>query len=525
MVKGRCAAFGFRLTLCQNTQNLHRHNTLYRFLMTGSLLLLAVFQIYWLRKVYREQEEILRHQSENVFIQTVRDLQDSLIQRKIVFMEEDPRRSTRRVIPPNFRFESNPKPPKGSTMVVVRMDSVTFVHRDTFPEKRPVNFFLQRSPKDERFRRTFGLRRGISLALSKIPKGANAMFELSDDTIPREQLIKRYKSQLVKNDIPLSFQVNTIDSLPDEMRSEGIVHFAPASIPPHQFYRLSLLDYQWFLLKRMIPQMVFGLFLLLFTGITFWIIFRSLRQQQQLTKLKNDFISNITHELKTPIATVSVALEALKDFNALNNPERTREYIDISQHEMQRLSMLVDRVLKMSMFESQTLQIHPEPFNLKGAIQKILESLSLQFEKSRAKVNFSTDGKDFQIEADPIHLTNVVYNLLDNALKYSKTEPQIDISLAEQNGTLTLSVKDQGIGIPKEYQGKVFDQFFRVPNGDRHNVKGYGLGLSYVAGVIQQHGGQIILDSEPDKGTRFTVFLPKGRGQSVISSQLSATGV
>lgn len=478
--------------------------------MTGSLLLLAVFQVYWLRKVYQEQEEILRHQSENVFIQTVRDLQDSLIQRKIVFMEEDPRRATRTLIPPNFRFESKATPPKGSTMVVVRMDSVTFVHRDTFPEKRPVNFFLQRrSPKDERFRRTFGLRRGISLALSKIPKGANAMFELSDDTIPREQLINRYKSQLIKNELPLSFRVSTVDSLPDEMRSEGIVHFAPASIPPHQFYRLSLEGYQWFLLKRMTPQMVFGLFLLLFTGVTFWIIFRSLRQQQQLTKLKNDFISNITHELKTPIATVSVALEALKDFNALNNPERTREYIDISQHEMQRLSMLVDRVLKMSMFESQTLQIHPEPFNMQGAIQKILESLSLQFEKNRAKVNFTTEGQDFQIEADPIHLTNVVYNLLDNALKYSKAEPKIDISLAEQNGTLTLSVKDQGIGIPKEYQGKVFDQFFRVPNGDRHNVKGYGLGLSYVAGVIQQHGGQIILDSEVDKGTRFTVFLPR----------------
>lgn len=478
--------------------------------MAGSLLLLAVFQIYWLRKVYQEQESILRHQSENVFIQTVRDLQDSLIQRKIVFMEADPQRSFRRIMEPNFRFESkSPPPTKPSTMVVVRMDSVTFVHRDTFPEKRPINFYLNHRPKDERFRRTFGMRRGISLALSKIPKGANAMFELSDDTIPKDQLTKRYKSQLLKSDLPLNFSVTKLDSLPDEMPHEGIVHFAPASIPPLQFYRLAIEDYQWFLLKRMTPQMIFGLFLLLFTGITFWVIFRSLRQQQQLTKLKNDFISNITHELKTPIATVSVALEALKDFNALNNPQRTREYIDISQHEMQRLSMLVDRVLKMSMFESQTLQIQPEPFNLKGAIQKILESLSLQFEKNRAKVNFTTEGQDFQIEADPIHLTNVVYNLLDNALKYSKEEPRIDIALAEHNGTLTLSVKDQGIGIPKEYQGKVFDQFFRVPNGDRHNVKGYGLGLSYVAGVIQQHGGQIILDSELNKGTRFTVFLPR----------------
>ncbi|WP_148270111.1 sensor histidine kinase [Haliscomenobacter hydrossis] len=489
---------------------MYKNNTLYRALMGGSLLLLAVFQIYWLNKVYQEQEDLLRHQSENVFIQTVRDLQDSLIQRKIVFMEEDPKRSIKQVIPPNFQFEpKTPPSSRPSTMVVVRMDSVTFVHRDTHPEKRPINFYLRRQPKDDRIRRSFGLRRGIGLALSKIPKGTDAMFELSDDTIPKDQLIQRYQNQLKKNDLPLAFSVTKIDSLPDEMSKEGIVHFAPAGIPPFQFYRLAMEDYQWFLLKRMTPQMIFGLFLLLFTGLTFWVIFRSLRQQQQLTRLKNDFISNITHELKTPIATVSVALEALKDFNALNNPQRTREYIDISQHEMQRLSMLVDRVLKMSMFESQTLQIQREPLNLKSAIQKILESLSLQFEKQRAKVSFTTEGNDFQLNADPIHLTNVVYNLLDNALKYSKEEPKIDIALTEHNGTLTFSVKDQGIGIPKEYQGKVFDQFFRVPHGDKHNVKGYGLGLSYVAGVIQQHGGQIMLDSEPDKGTRFTVFLPR----------------
>jgi signal transduction histidine kinase len=342
-----------------------------------------------------------------------------------------------------------------------------------------------------------------------LPKGVNAIFKLADDSIPQQALAAKYHSQLLKSELPLSFNLSKIDSLPEELPRDGIVHFAPASIPPVQFYQLSINDYRWFLLQRMTPQMIFGLFLLLFTGLSFGLIFRSLRQQQQLTRLKNDFISNITHELKTPIATVSVALEALKDFNALNNPQRTREYIDISQHEMQRLSMLVDRVLKMSMFESQTLQIQTETFNLKTVIQKILESLSLQFEKNKAVVNFSTEGEDFQIEADPIHLTNVVYNLLDNALKYSKKEPKIDIALAEHNCTLTLSVQDHGIGIAKEYQGKVFDQFFRVPHGDTHNVKGYGLGLSYVAGVIQQHKGQIILDSEVDKGTRFTVFLPR----------------
>jgi signal transduction histidine kinase len=516
MVNGQCATHWIAVTLwyCSNTNHkttliLSRRNTLYRILMVGSLLLLAVFQVYWLRKVYQEQEQLLRSQTENVFIETIRDLQDSLIQRRIVFTEGDPNRLLAQILPKNLNGKKPSRPP--STMVVVKMDSVSFVHRDTHPrlEKRPINFFLRRSPKEEKIQRTFGFRRGIGLALSKIPKGRNAMFSLGDDTIPQRDLVHHYNTALQRSGLALPFTVSKIDSLPDELPTQGIVHFAPAGIPPLQYYRLSMESYQWFLLQRMTPQMIFGLFLLLITGFTFWLIFRGLRQQQQLTKLKNDFISNITHELKTPIATVSVALEALKDFNALNNPQRTREYIEISQQEMQRLTMLVDRVLKMSMFENQTLQIQPESFNLKHALQKILESLSLQFEKNRAVVNFQTEGEDFQIEADPVHLTNVVYNLLDNAIKYSKNEPQIDIRLVEQNGTLTLSIKDQGIGIPKEYQGKVFEQFFRVPNGDRHNVKGYGLGLSYVAGVVQQHGGQIILDSESDKGTRFTLFLPR----------------
>jgi len=225
--------------------------------------------------------------------------------------------------------------------------------------------------------------------------------------------------------------------------------------------------------------------------------------------MKNDFISNITHELKTPIATVNVAIEALRNFNALQSPERTKEYLDISAAELQRLSMLVDKVLKLSMFENKEIELQKENFDLKILIEEVLYSMRLQFEKQGAIVDFKTMGPDFIIHADRLHITSVVYNLLDNALKYSRENPIIHVELAAIGSDMQLNVTDNGIGIAADYADKIFDKFFRVPSGDHHNIKGYGLGLSYAAEVVRKHNGAISLDSELGKGTKFTVKLPK----------------
>jgi two-component system phosphate regulon sensor histidine kinase PhoR len=198
----------------------------------------------------------------------------------------------------------------------------------------------------------------------------------------------------------------------------------------------------------------------------------------------------------------------MKSFNALHNPERTQEYVDISAAELQRLSLLVDRVLKLSMFEKKKIELKKEWFDIGELVNEILTTMKLQFEKQKAVVELTKTGERFNIHADKLHITSVVYNLLDNALKYSKQNPHILVHVVSHAGFLELRVTDDGIGIAKEYKSKVFEEFFRVPDGDKHNIKGYGLGLSYVRNILHQHLGFIEMESEPAKGSTFIVKLP-----------------
>ena len=255
--------------------------------------------------------------------------------------------------------------------------------------------------------------------------------------------------------------------------------------------------------------MALSVLLVAFIAITFLFLYRNLLSQRRLALIKNDFISNITHELKTPIATVNVAIEALRNFDALQSPERTKEYLDISAAELQRLSLLVDKVLKLSMFENKEIELQKENFDLKQLIDEVIYTMRLQFEKQGATISFKSMGPVFMINADRLHVTSVIYNLFDNALKYSKGNPIIEVELASLSNEMILSVADNGIGIAPDYANKIFDKFFRVPSGDHHNIKGYGLGLSYAAEVVRKHHGTIELETELGKGSKFIVKLPK----------------
>lgn len=198
----------------------------------------------------------------------------------------------------------------------------------------------------------------------------------------------------------------------------------------------------------------------------------------------------------------------MKNFNAIQDPQRTREYLDISSNELQRLSLLVDKVLKLSMFEKKEIELKYEQLNLKDVVEEVVSSMRLQLEKYHARVSINTEG-DLILQADRLHLLSVIFNLLDNALKYSKNDPSIRVDINGNENNIILSVADNGIGIPSEYKDKLFEKFFRVPAGDTHNAKGYGLGLSYAAHVIHQHKGTITVESQPGNGSKFIITLPK----------------
>jgi signal transduction histidine kinase len=271
-------------------------------------------------------------------------------------------------------------------------------------------------------------------------------------------------------------------------------------------------NYKSLIFKKLYLEIGFAVLVFALISFSFWLIYKSLKNQEKLTHLKNDFISNVTHELKTPITTVGVAIEALSNFDALKNPEQTREYLDISKNELSRLGLLVENILRVTAFDQKEFELKLEALDMADVMAQVLDSMKLLFEKYQAKVTFNAPSDvDFTLKGDRIHLTSVVYNLVENALKYGGKNIIVEMTTPPQYSAekqVIFSVKDDGAGISKEYQEKVFEKFFRVPTGNVHNTKGYGLGLSYVAGVVAKHKGHITLMSEEGIGSQFIVYLP-----------------
>jgi signal transduction histidine kinase len=261
----------------------------------------------------------------------------------------------------------------------------------------------------------------------------------------------------------------------------------------------------WYLLLKLLPQICFVSILLLLTSGAFWITFRSLKAQIKLSNLKDDFISNMSHELKTPIATVKVALEALRNFNAIDDKKLSREYLGMAAAEMDRLELLATHVLNTSLLESGTLRLQRESYDLKKLVDEVMQVMQLRFAQHDAKVTFESNGSNFLIAMDKLHTQGVLVNLIDNSLKYGVSPVRIHIGLTESNGAVQLKISDNGPGIPDEYREKVFEKFFRVPTGNRHNTKGYGLGLSYAAQIMRQHNGSINVRNAVEGGCVFTL--------------------
>lgn len=231
-----------------------------------------------------------------------------------------------------------------------------------------------------------------------------------------------------------------------------------------------------------------------------------IRREKKLSAIKNDFISNISHELKTPIATVTAAVEALEDFDALQSPDKTKRYLKISRAELQRLGDLVNKILNISIYERQDFELKNEPVQVSTMIEEIINKYSIAGEK-QVIINYTNTTETDTVLADKLHLYNAINNLVDNAVKYSGTSVTIDISFYREKEYYIIMVKDDGIGIAAGDLPYVFDKFYRVPSGNIHKVKGHGLGLSYVKYIMEKHGGWCIAESRPGKGSTFKLAL------------------
>jgi len=234
-------------------------------------------------------------------------------------------------------------------------------------------------------------------------------------------------------------------------------------------------------------------------------------RQKKISDIKNDFINNMTHEFKTPISTVSLAVEALQDPDLFGEEALRKRYLNIIKDENIRLGKQVEQVLHAAALEKKDFNLKIEKIDLRALIEATKKHFELIVENRGGTISSEYSLITGQLYADVFHLNNIVNNLLDNATKYSKSAPQIKITVNESETDFTISIKDKGIGISKEAQKKIFDKFYRVPTGNLHDVKGFGLGLSYVKTMVEAHKGTIKLDSDPGQGSIFTINLPKNK--------------
>ncbi|RYY87798.1 MAG: HAMP domain-containing histidine kinase [Chitinophagaceae bacterium] len=466
-------------------------------LMVLAVACIAAFQVYWLNEAWQRESRSLGRGSNFIFRESVRQLQAS----KIRLDKFIPDSSANKVMVRAY----------GSKQITFATDSNI---------AGMVQMLNERMVR-ERFADSSRIGRALVLREERIPD--------SIELTRRRRFKERDRLFQVMFDAETpgdSIRVRDVDSLfGRRMRQQNLtVPFVISRIPPSPndtlpnrvtvglrnpiTYQVQLGNTVPYLLQKTAGPIILSGFLVLFCALSFWVLYRNVVRQRRLAEIKNEFISNITHELKTPIATVSVAIEALRSFSASMDPAKSKEYLDISANELQRLSLLVDKVLKLSMFEKRSIELKYEDLDMQELVDEVTTSMRLQFERRNATVTVEASG-DTRLQGDRLNLVSVLFNLVDNALKYSDGSPQIVIALTETGDRVQLSVSDQGVGVPEEYRKRIFEKFFRVPTGNVHNAKGYGLGLSYVSHVVNRHHGSIRVEPNGANGSRFIITLPK----------------
>lgn len=274
-------------------------------------------------------------------------------------------------------------------------------------------------------------------------------------------------------------------------------------------YQLIISELNTLVIFRMRYYLLSSLLMVLLTGVAFYFLLRLIRNQRLYAEARIAFTSNMTHELKTPVATVAVALESITKYQLIHEPEKLQNYLDISRHELQRLNLMIEKVLNLSQDKGIGHPLHRELYDVQAGLQQAISSMQVQLDNSGSVIRFSPSPEPCFVSGDPVHLVNVFYNLIDNAIKYAGPGLNLRVSCHHQRDHISIGFADNGPGIAMVYLERIFDRYFRVPSGgDVHNSKGSGLGLHYVRQIIESHGGTVEVHSGVGKGSHFIVILP-----------------
>jgi signal transduction histidine kinase len=500
-----------------------------RLLMVVSQILLALFLGYWLYSQFAEQKKLLKEELGRSFQQAEQQVVDSMLASTIVrpfltdtsniaiymmsgFSEDSNLSPIRRrfkndscadVFVPDFSTDSMFWA-EGAFSQISGDIQISIIDSLPQTDSSEMSIVTQRDSTGQ-------------LLFKSLRIFINSMEQLVADSGGISSFVNYRKDTLLMNILYTSFLKENYagfglewewqdDSVPSVIDQERILFSS-------QFYRgrfdAEVSRYQLYLFKALGPQVFFAVLLLLITLISFRLAYQSLKTQRKLIEVKNQFISNISHELKTPVSTLKVALEALLDFGMQKDPKVMKEYLEMGLSEMNRLDMLVNKVLNNSALEDGNGFVQLEELDLKPLLEEVLASLQFRLKKADAKVFYEASDQTFLLFLDKTHLHGVLVNLIDNSIKYNQGKAKIKIQLKQDAQQVELTISDNGPGIPDEYLDKVFEKFFRVPTGDRHNVKGFGLGLNYAWLMMGYHKGSIKVKNLPEGGCIFTLVFPK----------------
>jgi signal transduction histidine kinase len=361
------------------------------------------------------------------------------------------------------------------------------------------------------------------------------VMEWSNVQLPLEQRISPadlhllIKQELNKKGINLPFQFAVMTGMQDSISNIKSSSFNTSMVPvsfrtqlfpndifssPYQLL-IHFNDMRPYFIKSLWWMLLLSAVFLLLIIATFASAIYVILKQKKVSEIKTDFINNMTHELKTPIATISIALDAINNPRVLENKDRIRYYSNIIGNENKRMHAHVENILQMALVDKENFELNEQLLDLHDLIMRVADQVYFQVEKRNGSLDLQLDAENAYVVADEIHLTNVIYNLLDNANKYSPESPEIVVKTENVPNGINIIVEDKGIGMTAETQRNIFEKFYREEIGNVHNVKGFGLGLAYVKSIVKKHGGDIRVQSEKGKGSRFEVFLPFGHHKEI----------
>lgn len=448
-----------------------------KLLVFGSLSLLIIFLGLWLNKVYFDERRALKREIDLMFMRSLRDSEKGLF---------------------NLNRQN-----KGGNIetITIKSDSVSA------PNNGKIKMIVVNSKDIRRSGNNIDTteNRESSIHISwegKKDKSSDSCTDINIDDV----FMKNFDTLFQNSKLPFNYELVPLN--PEDSNKKSIFFFNL----DRNFNRslaLQSTDYQFYIAKKMIPHICFALLLFGAVSFSFLMMYRNWREQQRMLALKNNFISNITHEFNSPITSIGLAIEAMLNNNFNADADKSKKYLNIAQTELKRLSGMVEKILKISVLEESKMAFDFKKLDFKALLENQLHSFDLQINHLGGNLQLETIGTNFILNGDETHLINVIHNLLENATKYCKQQPQIKVKLIEDTHHIRLKISDNGIGMAAEHLKHIFDKFYRIPTGNVHNVKGYGLGLSHVKEILDAHQATILVRSELGKGSDFEIVFKK----------------